>query len=152
MGRWRCENETNKGTTPEFREFMFETRQNHLNEWGVTDVVLSALAASGLETVPYGNEAIDEALRLGAVLLENGNKNVQKRLYELYTDATDTVRIQKFFQAMRDGFHVALDVLEDQRNIAKALEEEGYQEEEEMQVNFDVSSCAHILHVTMRFF
>jgi hypothetical protein len=81
VGRWRSRNATNLAFSEEERGIMFERRQNDLNDWGCTDLVVTAMGAEGLEAVHHGREVFDRALHFGRVLLEKGNSNVQAKLH-----------------------------------------------------------------------
>ena len=64
-------------------------------------IASKALAVEDLGAIPHGNEAVDEALRLGAVLLENGNETVQEEFLRLFNDPQ--VMSGWYFPAGRTG-------------------------------------------------
>ena len=81
IGRWRTRNATTLAFSDDERAVMLERRQNDINEWGATELFVTAMGAEGLEAVSGGRELFDRALHFGRVLLEGGNANVQATLH-----------------------------------------------------------------------
>ena len=102
---------------------MFTTRQNNLNEWGVTDLVVQALSAEMMETVHCGEECVEAALHLGAVLLEHGNSIVQKKFCAILNEKKNSVKAQKFFRLLKERLVKAEAMLGDQRQYDAAVNE-----------------------------